>query len=257
MGTPCAPSYANIFMYMLERTYIEQFKDLILVYMRLIDDIFMILHPNTDTDKIRSVFNSMHPNIKLDFKFSKQEAEFLDLVIYKGPRFHKTGILDLKVHQKQINTYLYIPFTSYHPIFMKQAFIRTELIRYIRNTSDRNEWYKIRNLFFQRLRVRGYSVKFLQQEFQKVSYDDRAHFLSFKTNKNTKETPLVFKATYDFGFQNIELKTILGLHWELIKNDPILRELFPKRPIVSYRKGKTLQQLLVSNKSPPTALEQQ
>ena len=36
-----------------------------------------------------------------------------------------------------MNLYLYIPYNSFHTDAMKRSFIQTELMRYIRNSSDR------------------------------------------------------------------------------------------------------------------------
>ena len=43
MGTVCAPSYANLFMAQFEEKHIHSYiKDMSLLYLRYIDDIFVI-----------------------------------------------------------------------------------------------------------------------------------------------------------------------------------------------------------------------
>ena len=43
-------------------------------------------------------------------------------------------------------------------------------------------------------------------------------------------------------------KNILMSKWHLIQNQPLLREVFREPPIVSYKKGKSLKDILVSVK---------
>ena len=55
------------------------------------------------------------------------------------------------------------------------------------------------------------------------------------------------------------LRQILTEHWSLIHNQPLLKTIFTKPLIISYRKGKSLQDMLVrakikfegDNKTPP------
>jgi hypothetical protein len=83
----------------------------------------------------------------------------------------------LRVHQKSMNLYLYIPFTSFHTEAMKRSFIQTELMRYIRNCSSREDYLELKRIFFQRLRDRGYPGSFLAPLFNSIFYSDRRYFL--------------------------------------------------------------------------------
>ena len=71
MGTKCAPSYANIFMGMLEERYIYPLiKKISYFYLRYIDDIFLIWTGTTDQlMKFKQQINEVHPSIKFDFNF--------------------------------------------------------------------------------------------------------------------------------------------------------------------------------------------
>ena len=63
-------------------------------------------------------------------------VDFLDIVFYKGERFKKHGVLDTRTHQKSINTYLYIPYNSFHTTNAKISFICAELDRYCSHSSN-------------------------------------------------------------------------------------------------------------------------
>ena len=44
------------------------------------------------------------------------------------------------------------------------------------------------------------------------------------------------------------LKNILMSKWHLIENQPLLREIYREPPLVSYRRGKSLKDILVRAK---------
>ena len=179
MGTAVAPSYANVVVYMLERDVVKRFTvaGSLYTYWRYLDDIFALIHRSA-ASSFRSSMNQLHRKLTFEFVTEEDSAAFLDLSIFKGARFHARGVFDTRVHQKKMNLYLYIPFHSFHTAAAKRSFILTELMRYIRNSSDEADYNGLKQLFFQRLRDRGYPSKFLEPEFSSIHYCDRHYFLS-------------------------------------------------------------------------------
>jgi len=176
MGTACAPPYANIVVYMLEKDLIADFSGRVHLYRRFLDDVFAYLNEDV-AEEFMSRMNSLHPKLRFEFVRHPTEAAFLDLRIHKGSRFTSSGVFDLSVHQKKMNLYLYIPFRSFHTDAMKRSFIQTELMRYIRNSSDKTEYMQLKHIFYQRLRDRGYPSSFLIPIFNSIYYSDRELFL--------------------------------------------------------------------------------
>jgi hypothetical protein len=176
MGTAAAPTYANIVVYMLEKGTVMDMAHSIHLYRRFLDDVFVYMERDAAAEFMHRM-NSLHPKLKFEFVCHPSEASFLDLRIHKSTRFHDRAVFDLSVHQKQMNLYLYIPFHSFHTEAMKRSFIQTELMRYIRNSSDRTDYSRIKQVFWQRLRDRGYPISFLQPLFADIFYADRAYFL--------------------------------------------------------------------------------
>lgn len=176
MGTACAPTYANIVVYMLERHVIINFGKDIALYRRYLDDIFVSIIKSRVIE-FQQIMNELHPKLKFEFTQHDTEAAFLDLSISKGTRFESDGRFDLSVHQKSMNLYLYIPFNSYHTESTKRSFIQTELTRYIRNSSSMESYLILRALFWSRLRDRGYPTHFLTPVFNSIWYIDRPFFL--------------------------------------------------------------------------------
>ena len=78
MGIICAPAYANIFMAEFEQKYIYPLiKDKSFLFLRLIDDIFMVC---TKSEKLLKDFmselNQKHHSIKFDYKFECKQIKF-------------------------------------------------------------------------------------------------------------------------------------------------------------------------------------
>ena len=113
MGTKLAPAYSNIFMGTLESRILSETKPSPTHWKRYIDDIFLVW---TDTKEqfVKSI-NGLHERINFTGEFSTTEITFLDLRLYKGKRFAKEGILNIKTHIKPTNTQQYIHASSAHP----------------------------------------------------------------------------------------------------------------------------------------------
>jgi hypothetical protein len=176
MGTSCAPPYADIVVYMRERDVLSDMRQHIFAYYRYLDDIFAVMAASA-VPEFQHRMNNLHPRLRFEFAVDLHNAAFLDLRVFKGPRFAEHSVFDLSVHQKKMNLYLYIPYRSFHTDAMKKSFILTELMRYIRNSSSAEGYYALRALFFQRLRDRGYPSAFITPIFNSVFYSDRSYFL--------------------------------------------------------------------------------
>lgn len=246
MGTPVAPTYANIFMYMLERSIVQQYRahGTLLYYGRYLDDILMMITDKSTVSSIQHELNNLHPRIKLNFEVSKYKAEFLDLVIFKGERFLSSNVFDLRVHQKSLNLYLYLPFTSAHPIHQKKGMIKTEMIRYIRNSSSIKYYIDIKRQFFHRLRVRGYPAFFLRSMYNCVIYANREQYLQLKQKTNTSR-PLNMILPFDTFTKQVHPK----IKQALLKYSTILMDNNLPKPMISWSTGKSFLELLCTNKS--------
>ena len=60
-------------------------------------------------------------SIKFTAEISENEITFLDTVVFKGERFIKESILDIKPHYKPTETFQCTHFTSCHPPGVKRA----------------------------------------------------------------------------------------------------------------------------------------
>ncbi|CAI5527152.1 unnamed protein product [Closterium sp. Naga37s-1] len=88
MGTPAAVCFAVLFMSWLDEMLTRRWSGTIpLCHVRYIDD-GLIIWPGSraELEEYLDTFNSLDPNIKLTWQISDSSADFLDLVIFKGPR---------------------------------------------------------------------------------------------------------------------------------------------------------------------------
>ena len=162
MGISPAPDVANLFMWLLLRQLGEP-PAARLLYRRLIDDLFIVWQgTRASLDGYLASINQLHPNIRVTWSVSRTSATFLDLDIHTSGRFYEDGRFGLRVHQKQLNRYLFIPQLSFHTNTQHRAWIKAELLRFMRNTSSATDYVRIRKLFIGRLFSRGFGVKFVR-----------------------------------------------------------------------------------------------
>ena len=107
---------ANIETKILSRSRIKP-----TVWKRFIDDI-----DKQEIDLFLEQANNFHPTIKFTAEISDKEITYLDTVVYKGERFQKDAILDIKTHYKSTETFQYTHYTSCHPPGVKRGFIKGE-----------------------------------------------------------------------------------------------------------------------------------
>ena len=98
--------------------------------------------------------------------------------------------------------------------------------------------------FKQHLRMRGYPRTVIERSLSGVNFTDRPSALTQK--KRAKERILPFVSTYHPAVNN--LKQTLMEQWSLIQNQPLLKTIYLKPLIISYKRGKSLKDTLVRSK---------
>jgi hypothetical protein len=156
-GSKCSPEIADIYLHSLEERFLSQIPKLIM-YRRYRDDIF-ILSEAEEKDLISFLekINKMHESLKSTIEISNHQLNFLDLTIYKGENFRKSGMLDTKTYFKPTETFQYIQASSAHPSFCLKGFVKGEILRHKRNCNNVPVFMKTTLIFYKYLRQRGYS----------------------------------------------------------------------------------------------------
>jgi hypothetical protein len=222
MGTAVAPAYANLFVAAYEENLSIPTSENLLFYGRFIDDVLAIVQgTREDAERFTSRLNDILPGILIfDAEYSQTSLPFLDATIVVEPSSNglANGRLYTKVYQKPLNSYQYIPWSSYHPESVKLAFVKGELIRYVRLSSRYEDYRRIILLFWRRLRARGYPVRWLRKAFSAVSYKDfRARSLIDRIKDPTVRAPLVYHQTYNPVWNQVNGSKVLThtvKHWK-------------------------------------------
>ena len=243
MGTSCAPMYANLVMAEAEYTGTSQTNSgqgqNIKYYGRYLDDIFVVVRGNKDSPQnFIDNFESEHSNFKFTWNVSKSSMTFLDVEVVTAKVKDNIQLLT-KTYQKPMNAYQYIPWSSYHPLHVKKAWIKAELLRHVRNCSELNSFLEIRKKFYLRLRARGYPHGFLNKVFLTVDYQNtRAFTLTGKTEctptEKDKVETLIFKSTYNPLWEGTNMKTV----WDAILTTWESLEFLPTNTRVIHSQSK-------------------
>ena len=105
MGKLFAPHYADIFMAHWEKGALSTCPIKPLVYLRFLDDIFIIWRGSREQfEEFLAILNNHHESIKLKAEFSDQAVNFLDTTVFKGNGFTNNHILDTQVYFKPTDT---------------------------------------------------------------------------------------------------------------------------------------------------------
>ena len=137
MGRKMAVAFANIFMAKIEKKILDKATQ----NQSFVKDSWMTSSMwNTSRNRIEDFLlkaNSFHPTIKFTAEISETETTFLDTELYKGARFNKESILDVRTHFKTTETFQYTNFYSCHPPGITKGFIKGEALRLLRTNSSR------------------------------------------------------------------------------------------------------------------------
>lgn len=132
-----------------------------------------------------------------------------------------------------------------HPTDVKRGFIKSEAIRLLRTNSSETKFQEAISNFKTRLEARGYPKNLIDGTLTEAKFSGRRSALR-KQTKKTHERIIPFVTTYHPAVKN--LKQLLMQEWSLIQNQPMLKNIFKMPPIISYRRGKSLKDMLVRAK---------
>ena len=111
MGTALAPNYANLFMDRFETNALKNWDKQPLLWLRFIDDIFMIWnHGEEELKKFPTHLNSIHDKIKFTHEFSKHSINFRNTTV----KIDTNQVLYTTLYEKPTDTHLHLHYTSAH-----------------------------------------------------------------------------------------------------------------------------------------------
>ena len=160
MGTSCAPAVANLYLAVYEQKILDNaIQQGLVFYGRYIDDIFLIFHGDVETTR-RFLAQLVPPHLEILWEISASCLPFLDV----EARLLE-GKLKTSVYTKRLNRYMYVPFSSAHPISVKRALVKGERSRFHSICSDPEDLQRIEQHFRVNLYRRGYPPNLLRRWF--------------------------------------------------------------------------------------------
>ena len=147
-------------------------------------------------------------------------------------------------HFKATETFQYTYFSSCHPPGVKKGFIKGEALRLLRTNSSETAFTTAVSQFKTNLIQRGYPETLVSTTLEEIKFEGRNSALQQKRKENTRILPFVTQ--YRPSVPN--LKQMLMQKWHLIQQQPLLRKIFKDSPIVSYKRGRSLKDILVRAK---------
>ena len=141
MGSPMAPSYANLFMGELEQHMLQNAPGglIPLEWIRFIDDIFAIWPHGTDRlVEFLTYINTSHPTIKFEYEYSHKSVHFLDTRIC----INESNLLESDLYIKPTDRTLLLHHDSFHPNSCKTSIIHSQALRYRRLITNNDTLHK-------------------------------------------------------------------------------------------------------------------
>ena len=252
IGTKMAPSYAVIFMHMLETKVLSTSLYRPLVWYRFIDDIYSIwLHGEERLLQFIDAFNAHHPSIKLTHDYSDSEVDFLDVKTRL-----QNSIITTDLYIKPTDTHQYLHPASCHPGHIKSSIPFSQTLRILRICSERSTADRhIANLV-QHLVKRGHSKKKVLKQVNRAKreFDTPVQRESTTTTSQAQDSsavshkprriPLVL--TYHPGLPDISAITRRFL--PMLHLNSSMKEICPEPPLIAFRRPPNLANSLIRAK---------
>lgn len=240
MGTPLAPSYANLFMGKFEEDFVynNPFISSVKVWFRYIDDCFMIWG-GSESELLNFItfLNSRAPTITFSSERDLKSIHFLDVLISK-----QNNEISTTVFRKSTDKNTLLSADSHHPVPLKRGLPLSQLYRIRRICDTDAEFENQSTALLNRFRARGYPDQWLSTAYEKVRCSERSELL-MKSKKQSRPFSVNYALTYN-GLSR-QIKHIVDAHWHILATDPSLKNTFSTRPLFTYKRSNNLSNLLV------------
>ena len=258
MGTPFAVNFANLFMNKFETEMLNAYEAIHqerpMLWLRFVDDIFFVwTHSETSLNRFISFCDSyssdqsMASTIKFKHRISQSSVEFLDMQITLDK-----GHLTTSLYGKPIDTHTYLHSTSFHAPSTLLSLPKTQFIRLRRLCSSLSDYKVQADKFVSFFQKRGFNVKKLLKTALEVQNLERESLLQPKHHQNHQDYPesVVLSLTWHPKLQFAQ-SLVKKTYDKFINLYPTLKNTFPARPIVAFRRTKNLKDILVRARTTP------
>jgi hypothetical protein len=241
MGTPMAPSIANIFMYWLEKNLLARCPWPIETWKRYIDDIVLLwFHGKERLLHFLEWINTLHHSIKFTAQYGTT-IPYLDTTLSIVD-----GKLTTDLYVKPTDANMCLPFHSCHPRHCTRSIPYSQCLRLRRICSEDHTFLKRAQELKEKLQKRGYPSKLIQDSIDKVAALPRETTLIYKEKEQTERVPVIIT----HNPQNPPLSNWLKEYMPILHSSTRMKKAVPKPPIVGERNCRNLRSLLMPSKLP-------
>ena len=235
MGKNYAPGLADLYLAYLDDKAIN-YKINPLFFFRFLDDIFFVWTGTLEElDEFQQFLNSLIPGINITFTVSHEKVDFLDTTVYKlNTDSELISSLQTRVFFKETDTHQLLHSRSFHPKHTFKSVLKSQLLRFKRISSTKEDYDNTCSILFNVLNKRGYSKRMLRQ-FKLEVWRQGDTLEPNKNHSDEKVLPIIVP------YNNIGIK--LARHWKnLLKNNDLFKQF---KLITAYCNSHNLKQKLV------------
>ena len=178
MGTPMAPTVANLFMGFLESNLLESSPIRINpdFWKRFIDDIFLLwTGTESELNQFSQFLNTYHPTIKFTVSSSLSSIPFLDIRIKLENRFLSTDLFT-----KDTDAHAYLHFKSCNPRHCVNNIPSSQFLRLRRVCSNPDDFTVQSTRMAAHFIERGYPAHLIDKAIKKAMSTPRHTTLQYK-----------------------------------------------------------------------------
>ena len=239
MGSKVSPSLAILYMGDFETLHVYTYHQQPLIYVRYIDDIFMIWpHSLEDLNSFITHLNSQTESIKFSSEISQTKISFLDIQITL-----QEGQITTDLFCKPTDSHDYLPYDSAHPQRCKDSIPYSQFLRIRRICSTLDLFDK--NIIFlgRHFLRRGYPIELLEEAILLARRKDR-HTLLHQDHKPETNPDLIFLTTTYHPNDNT-LRDIIHKNWPILGTSSTTTHVYKKKLMTGYRRPKNLRDILI------------
>ena len=145
--------------------------------------------------ELRKIMFFYPSNLVINIVLNYVTCQFLDLVLTLDDITLSTGSIHYWTFFKKFHKFAYLNPKSNHPKHVSEGLLRTECMRYIRNSSCAEDYNFTLRLFYQRLLRVGYTKGFLRRNL--ISYKEGLKCLESERSKKNLSGLFIYPMIYD------------------------------------------------------------
>ena len=243
MGTKVAPSYANLYMRVLEEKLLEAYHLKPTTWYRYIDDIFFIWNHGEESLKDWITYlNNAHPTIKFTAEYSTKSIHFLDTTV----KIDSNQNLYTDLYCKPTDSHNYLRYNSAHPPRNISSLPYSQFLR-LKRICTKDEHYKKHSKTMKKHFIeKGYPKTILNKAIDKCTEFQQADLLTAKKKQDLNDNdakPLFLVNT--FRPCKNSLTMAVKTNWPILGRSKTTKDLYRSRLMTSYKRPKNLREQLV------------